>query len=122
MAIVAEHPRAQILEKQERSIKYQLTPAKLPLANAFGEFAFAGTPISPAAAFLFEQHKVVLIAGQTQLAIAIARSCVETDRAAAFDSLGKALTERMMPTTKVRPSSDASKSGGKRDRQPCQFS
>jgi len=48
---------AEINEKQARSIKYQLTIAKLPLAKDLEDFQFEGTPstrpwstISPAAA------------------------------------------------------------------------
>ena len=38
--------RAEISEKQARSIKYQLTIAKLPLAKDLDDFHFAGTPIN----------------------------------------------------------------------------
>src|SRR5689334_437799 len=37
---------AEISEKQARSIKYQLTIAKLPLAKDVDDFAFKGTPIN----------------------------------------------------------------------------
>jgi hypothetical protein len=37
---------AEIAEKQARSIKYQVTIAKLPLAKDVDEFSFDGTPIS----------------------------------------------------------------------------
>src|SRR3979490_3006018 len=39
---------AEIAEKQARSIKYQLTIAKLPLAKDIDEFDFTGTPINEA--------------------------------------------------------------------------
>src|ERR1700724_2223906 len=39
---------AEIAEKQARSIKYQLTIAKLPLAKDIDEFDFAGTPVNEA--------------------------------------------------------------------------
>ena len=39
---------AEIAEKQARSIKYQLTIAKLPLAKDIDEFDFASTPINEA--------------------------------------------------------------------------
>ena len=37
---------AEIAEKQARSIKYQMTIAKLPLAKDIAEFDFDGTPIN----------------------------------------------------------------------------
>ncbi len=38
--------KAEISEKQARSIKYQLTIAKLPLAKDIDGFVFKGTPIN----------------------------------------------------------------------------
>src|SRR5690349_21608678 len=46
--IVGDLLQAEIAEKQARSIKYQITIAKLPLAKDIDEFAFAGTPINEA--------------------------------------------------------------------------
>ena len=40
--------RAEISEKQARSIKYQLTIAKLPLAKDLDDFVFKDTPINEA--------------------------------------------------------------------------
>ena len=40
--------KAEISEKQARSIKYQLTVAKLPLAKDVDDFAFENTPINEA--------------------------------------------------------------------------
>jgi len=79
--------KAEIAEKQARSIKYQLTIAKLPLAKDIEQFDFAGTPVNEAlvrelatGAFLAEQRNAVLIGGtgtgKSHLAIAIARSCI----------------------------------------------
>ena len=76
-----------IAEKQARSIKYQLTIAKLPLAKDLKEFDFSGTPVNEGlvrdlatGAFLAEQRNVVLIGGtgtgKSHLAIAIARACI----------------------------------------------
>ena len=47
--IIGELLAAEIAEKQARSIKYQLTIAKLPLAKDLDEFDFAGTPINEGA-------------------------------------------------------------------------
>jgi 3-keto-L-gulonate-6-phosphate decarboxylase len=46
--IVGDLLAAEIAEKQARSIKYQVTIAKLPLAKDVEEFRFAGTPINEA--------------------------------------------------------------------------
>ena len=43
--IVGDLLNAEINEKQARSIKYQLTIAKLPLAKDLNDFHFEGTPI-----------------------------------------------------------------------------
>lgn len=85
--IVGELLSAEISEKQARSIKYQITLAKLPLAKDIDDFVFAATPINEALArdlaggdFLAHQRNVVLIGGtgtgKTHLAIAIARACI----------------------------------------------
>ena len=46
--IVGDLLSAEIAEKQARSIKYQLTIAKLPLAKDIDDFDFAGTPVNQA--------------------------------------------------------------------------
>jgi DNA replication protein DnaC len=85
--IVGDLLSAEIAEKQARSIKYQLTIAKLPLAKDLDGFDFTGTPINEAlvrdlatGSFLAEQRNAVLIGGtgtgKSHLAIAIARSCI----------------------------------------------
>ena len=85
--IVGDLLRAEIAEKQARSIKYQLTIAKLPLAKDIDDFRFDGTPINEAlvrelatGAFIPLQRNVVLIGGtgtgKSHLAIAIARACI----------------------------------------------
>ena len=79
--------RAEISEKQARSIKHQLTIAKPPLAKDVDDFAFKSTPINEAlvrdlagGVFIAQQRNVVLVGGtgtgKTHLAIAIARSCI----------------------------------------------
>jgi len=85
--IVGDLLGAEIAEKQARSIKYQLTIAKLPLAKDIDEFDFTGTPINEAMVrdlatgrFIAEQRNAVLIGGtgtgKSHLAIAIARACI----------------------------------------------
>jgi len=44
--LVGDLLRAEIGEKQARSIRYQITIAKLPLAKDVDEFRFANTPIN----------------------------------------------------------------------------
>jgi DNA replication protein DnaC len=85
--IVGDLLKSEIAEKQARSIKYQMTIAKLPLAKDIDEFAFDSTPINETlvrdlsnGAFLAEQRNAVLIGGtgtgKSHLAIAIARACI----------------------------------------------
>ena len=85
--VVGDLLSAEISEKQARSIKYQISIAKLPLAKDLDDFAFADTPINEALVrdlaggnFLAHQRNVVLVGGtgtgKTHLAIAIARACI----------------------------------------------
>jgi DNA replication protein DnaC len=90
--IVGDLLSAEVAEKQARSIKYQLTIAKLPLAKLplakdIDDFDFTGTPINEAlvrelasGAFLAEQRNAVLIGstgtGKSHLAIAVARASI----------------------------------------------
>lgn len=85
--IVGDLVSAEIAEKQARSVKYQITIAKLPLPRDIADFAFDGTPINAALVrdlaggnFLAHQRNVVLVGGtgtgKTHLAIAIARACI----------------------------------------------
>src|SRR3954462_864518 len=79
--IVGDLLSAEIAEKQARSIKYQLTIAKLPLAKDIGDFDFTGTPINEAlirdlasGAFLTEQRNAVLIGGNRHRQVASGHS------------------------------------------------
>ena len=85
--IVGDLLQSEIAEKQARSIRYQLTVAKLPLAKDVEEFDFADTPINDglvrelaSGGFIADQRNVVLVGGtgtgKTHLAIAIARACI----------------------------------------------
>jgi hypothetical protein len=68
--IVGDLLNAEINEKQARSIKYQLTIAKLPLAKDLDDFQFDGTPINrtlvndlAGGGFIAQQRNVVLVGG-----------------------------------------------------------
>ena len=85
--VVGDLLRAEINEKQARSMKYQLTIAKLPLAKDVDDFCFEGTPVNETLVrdliggnFLTHQRNVVLVGGtgtgKSHLAIAIARACI----------------------------------------------
>jgi DNA replication protein DnaC len=85
--LVGDLLKAEISEKQARSIRYQLTTAKLPLAKDVNDFAFKDTLTNEnlvrdlaVGVFVAQQRDVVLVGGtgtgKTHLAIAIARSCI----------------------------------------------
>jgi DNA replication protein DnaC len=85
--IVGDLLSAEIAEKQARSIKYQLTVAKLPLAKDLDDFDFADTPVNEGlvrelatGTFVADQRNVVLVGGtgtgKSHLAIAIARALI----------------------------------------------
>lgn len=85
--IVGDLLTAEITEKQARSIRYQISIAKLPLARDVDDFTFDNTPINETLVrdlvggnFLAHQRNVVLVGGtgtgKTHLAIAIARACI----------------------------------------------
>src|SRR3979490_1562030 len=87
--IVGDLLSAQINEKQARSIKYQLTIAKLPLPKDPNGFHLEGRPINQTlvndlagGGFIAQQRNVVLVGGtgtgKSHLAIAIARSCLRS--------------------------------------------
>lgn len=85
--IVGDLLSAEIAEKQARSIKYQMTLAKLPLAKDIDDFDFTDTPVNQAllrelinGTFAADQRNVVLVGGtgtgKSHLAIAIARALI----------------------------------------------
>jgi hypothetical protein len=68
--LVGDLLKAEISEKPARSIKYQMTIAKLPLAKDIDDFAFNGTPINESLVrdlaggnFVAHQRNVVLVGG-----------------------------------------------------------
>ncbi len=85
--------KAEIVAKQARSINYQMSIAKLPLAKELADLSFAGTPINGAlieqlasGAFLEDKRNVVLIGGtgKSHIAIGIARTIIRAGRKARF--------------------------------------
>ena len=87
--IIGDLLKAETSEKQARSIKYQLTIAKLPLAKDLDGFEFRDTPINQTlvkdlagGGFIAQQRNAVLVGGtgtgKSHLAIAIARSCIRS--------------------------------------------
>jgi DNA replication protein DnaC len=97
--VVGDLLMAELSEKRARSIKYQITIAKLPFAKEVDEFAFGGTPINETLVrdltggarhrprtnggrwlALLQQRSLVLVghtgAGKTHLAVGIARACI----------------------------------------------
>ena len=85
--IVGDLLQSEIAEKQARSIKYQMTIAKLPLAKDLDDFNFTDTPINASlvrdlatGTFVADQRNVVLVGGtgtgKSHLAIAIARALI----------------------------------------------
>ena len=85
--IVGNLLQSEIAEKQARSIKYQLTVAKLPLAKDIDDFDFSDTPVNEGLVrqlatgdFLSQQHNLVLVGGtgtgKSHLSIALARALI----------------------------------------------
>ena len=85
--IIGDLLQSEIAEKQARSIRYQLTIAKLPLAKDLDDFDFTDTPINAGlvrdlatGTFVADQRNVVLVGGtgtgKSHLAIAIASALI----------------------------------------------
>lgn len=82
--------KAEIAEKQARSIRYQMAAAKLPVPKELADFTFAETPINEqlvrdlaGGAFLDQQRNVVAIGGtgtgKSHIAIALPRAAFGRD-------------------------------------------
>jgi DNA replication protein DnaC len=93
--IIGDLLTAEIREKQARSVKYQMTIAKMPLAKELEEFDFEATDINETLIrdlatgdFLDHQRNLVLIGGtgtgKTHLAVSIARACIRAGRRGRF--------------------------------------
>ena len=93
--IVGDLLTAEISEKQARSIRYQISIAKLPLAKDVGDFQFDNTPVNQTLVhdlasgnFLAHQRNVVLVGGtgtgKTHLAIALSRALIRDGKRGRF--------------------------------------
>ena len=85
--IIGDLLTAEIREKQARSVKYQMTIAKLPLAKELEEFDFEAAEVNEtllrdlaSGDFLDHPRNLVLIGGtgtgKTHLAVSLARACI----------------------------------------------
>jgi DNA replication protein DnaC len=85
--VVGDLLTAELSEKQARSIKYQMTIAKMPFAKDVDAFDFEDVPINQTlvrdlagGSFLDHQRNLVLIGGtgtgKTHIAVGIARACI----------------------------------------------
>ena len=93
--IIAALLKAEIAEKQARSIRYQMGIAKLPLAKELADFTFSDTPINEQLVrdlangnFLAQQRNVVAVGGtgtgKSHIAIGITRNCIRLGRKARY--------------------------------------
>jgi DNA replication protein DnaC len=93
--VLAALLQAEIAAKQARSINYQMTIAKLPLAKELAELSLKETPINAelieslsGGTFLDDQRNLILVGGtgtgKTHIAIGIARNCIRAGRKARF--------------------------------------
>jgi len=85
--VVGDLLTAELSEKQARSIKYQMTVARMPFAKEVDEFNFDDAAVNETlvrdlagGAFLEQQRNLVLIGGtgtgKTHLAVGIVRACI----------------------------------------------
>ena len=92
--------KAEIADKTARSIKYQMTGAKLPTTKELADFDFAASPVNEplvrelaGGGFLEGKRNMVLVGGtgtgKTHLAAAIGRACIRKRfRGRCYDVIG----------------------------------
>ena len=111
--VLGELFKAEIVDKQMRSIRYQLGIAKLPLAKELSDFVFDDTPLNEAlirdlatGEFLKQQRNVVFIGGtgtgKSHLAIAIARACIRNGAKGRFFNVVDLVNKLEMETKSDR--------------------
>ena len=85
--IVGALLQAEIADKTARSIKYQMTSARLPMTKELADFDFSASPVNEplvrelaGGGFLEGKRNLVLVGGtgtgKTHLAVAIVRACI----------------------------------------------
>jgi len=110
--IIGDLMTAEISEKQARSIRYQITIAKLPLAKDVDDFRFDDTPINETLVrdlasgnFLAHQRNVVLVGGtgtgKTHLAIAMARALIRDGKRGRFFNVVELVARAGWPSISV---------------------
>lgn len=103
--IIGDLLTAEIREKQARSVRYQMTIAKLPLAKELKEFDFENAEVNEtlirdlaSGDFLDHQPNLILIGGtgtgKTHPAVSVARACIRTGRRGRFFKLVDLVNKR----------------------------
>jgi DNA replication protein DnaC len=96
--ILLELLKAELAERQARSIRYRMGQAKFPVAKDLDQFDFSSSPVDETQVltlyegqFLAAQSNVILVGGtgtgKTHLAIAIARQVIRTGKRCRFFNL-----------------------------------
>ena len=96
--IVLELLKAELAERQARSIRYRMGQARFPVAKDLDQFDFTVSPVNETQVrtlyegqFLATQSNVILVGGtgtgKTHLAIAIARQMIRTGKRCRFFNL-----------------------------------
>ncbi|MBW2690600.1 MAG: IS21-like element helper ATPase IstB [Deltaproteobacteria bacterium] len=96
--ILLELLKAELAERQARSIRYRMGQARFPIAKDLDQFDFSASPVNETQVrtlyegqFLSAQSNVILVGGtgtgKTHLAIAIARQAIRTGKRCRFFNL-----------------------------------
>ena len=96
--VLLELLKAELAERQARSIRYRMGQARFPVAKDLDQFDFNSSPVSETQVltlyegqFLAAQSNVILVGGtgtgKTHLAIAIARQMIRTGKRCRFFNL-----------------------------------